>query len=344
CGRCSSESSGAFAPPRNAREALQFLAVGAMVKGDKRKWKEGFFEKLTALLSEYSKTFIVSVDNVGSKQMQQIRQSMRNEAVILIGKNTMIRKVVRAMLDDHPTLEKLLPHIRLNVGFVFTNQDLNEVRKKIEGNQVAAPARAGSIAPCDVVVPAQNTGLGPEKTSFFQALNIQTKITRGTIEILSDVPLIKKNTKVGQSEATLLNMLKISPFSYGLRIRQVYDNGSVFGPQVLDIRDEDIVTRFLAGSRRVAALSLQLGTPTLASAPHSIVNAFKRCLAVAVETDYEFPLAKTVKEYLKDPSKFAAAAPAAAPAAAAAAPAAKEAKKEESSEESDDDMGMSLFD
>lgn len=322
-----------------------------MVKGDKRKWKEGFFDKLRVMLNEYTKAFIVSVDNVGSKQMQQIRQSMRNEAVILIGKNTMIRKVVRAMVEENSGLERLLPHVRLNVGFVFTNLDLSEVRKKIESNQVEAPAKAGAIAPCDVVVPAQNTGLGPEKTSFFQALNIQTKITRGTIEILSDVPLIKKNTKVGQSEATLLNMLKISPFSYGLKIRQVYDNGSVFGPQVLDIRDDDIRARFLEGTRRVAALSLQLGLPTLASAPHSIINAFKRCLAVAVETDYEFPLAKTVKEYLKDPSKFAAAtAPpaSAAPATAASGKGAEkkkeEEKKVESADESDEDLGMSLFD
>ena len=50
--------------------------------------------------------------------------------------------------------------------------------------QVEAPAKAGAVAPCDVVVPAQNTGLGPEKTSFFQALQIQTKISKGTIEIL----------------------------------------------------------------------------------------------------------------------------------------------------------------
>uniref|UniRef100_A0A1I8HF48 60S acidic ribosomal protein P0 n=1 Tax=Macrostomum lignano TaxID=282301 RepID=A0A1I8HF48_9PLAT len=312
-----------------------------MVKGDKRKWKEGFFEKLTALLSEYSKTFIVSVDNVGSKQMQQIRQSMRNEAVILIGKNTMIRKVVRAMLDDHPTLEKLLPHIRLNVGFVFTNQDLNEVRKKIEGNQVAAPARAGSIAPCDVVVPAQNTGLGPEKTSFFQALNIQTKITRGTIEILSDVPLIKKNTKVGQSEATLLNMLKISPFSYGLRIRQVYDNGSVFGPQVLDIRDEDIVTRFLAGSRRVAALSLQLGTRLW---PRRLIQLSTPLPSGCRGNRLRVPVGQDCQGVSERSQQVCRRRPGRRSGRRRRCPAAKEAKKEESSEESDDDMGMSLFD
>ena len=61
-----------------------------------------------------------------------------------------------------------------------------------------APAKAGALAPLDVTVPAQNTGMGPEKTSFFQALSIPTKITKGTIEIISDVPLIKAGDKVRQ--------------------------------------------------------------------------------------------------------------------------------------------------
>lgn len=83
-----------------------------------------------------------------------------------------------------------------------------------------APAKAGAIAPRDVFIDPCNTGLGPEKTSFFQALSIATKISRGTIEILSKVHLIKLNEKVGASEATLLQMLKIFPFSYGFKIQQ----------------------------------------------------------------------------------------------------------------------------
>ena len=67
---------------------------------------------------------------------------------------------------------------------MFTKEDLNEVREIIRSNKVAAPAKAGAIAPIDVKVAPINTGLGPEKTSFFQALAIPTKITRGTIEIL----------------------------------------------------------------------------------------------------------------------------------------------------------------
>merc|ERR1719427_2610497 len=105
---------------------------------------------------------------------------------------------------------------------VLTDEDLVEIRDMILANKVAAPARANAIAPNDVIVPAQNTGLGPEKTSFFQALCIPTKISRGSIEIVNSVHLLKPGDKVGASDATLLNMLKISPFTYGLEVCQVY--------------------------------------------------------------------------------------------------------------------------
>jgi len=225
----------------------------------------------------------------------------------------------------------------------FTSGELTEVREKLLENKVQAPARPGAIAPGDVIIPAQNTGLGPEKTSFFQALAIATKISKGTIEIINDVHILRVGDKVGASEATLLNMLNISPFSYGLQVEMVYDSGTIFEPKILDIKPEDLRVRFLAGVRNVAAVSLEIGYPTVASVPHSIINGFKNLLAVAAVTDINFKEAETVKEFIKDPSKFAAAAP-----VAAAASPTKEAKKEEAkkeeSEEEDDDMGFGLFD
>jgi large subunit ribosomal protein LP0 len=158
-----------------------------MVKEDRKTWKGKYFTKIVRLLDEYPKCFIVNADNVGSKQMQKIRISLRGHAEVLMGKNTMMRKAIRGHLENNPLLEKLLPHIVENVGFVFTKGDLSEVREKIVGNKVAAPAKAGAIAPCEVVLPAQITTLGPEKTSFFQALQITTKITKGTIEIIVSI-------------------------------------------------------------------------------------------------------------------------------------------------------------
>jgi len=159
---------------------------------------------------------------------------------------------------------------------------------------------------------------------------------------LNDVNLISDGDKVGASEATLLNMLGISPFSYGLVIQKVYDSGSIFDPKILDITDQDILDRFMDGVRNVASVSLQIGYPTAASAPHSIANGFKKLLAIACETEITFAEAERTKEYLADPSKFASAAPVAA--ATSAAPAAKQEEKKEESEESDDDMGFGLFD
>ena len=236
---------------------------------------------------------------------------------------------------------RLLPHIKQNVGFVFTQEELTEVRDLLLANKVKAPAKAGALAPLDVTVPAQNTGMGPEKTSFFQALQIPTKITKGTIEIINDVPIITTGDKVGASEATLLGLLKIFPFSYGLIIQKVYDQGSVFDPAILDITDDDIKDKFMAGVANVAAVSLAIGYPTMASAPHSIANGMKNLLAIAAVTEITFKEAEMLKEFLADPSKFAAAAPAA---AAEAAPAAAAAKVEEEEEEEDDDMGFGLFD
>jgi len=313
-----------------------------MVRENKAAWKAGYFVKVVELLDEFPKCFIVGADNVGSRQMQTIRTALRGSGVVLMGKNTMMRKAIRGHLENNAALEKLLPHIKGNVGFVFTKGDLAEVRDKLTESKVRAPARAGAIAPLLVTIPAQNTGLGPEKTSFFQALSIPTKISKGTIEIINDVPILKPGDKVGASEATLLNMLNISPFSYGLQIVQVYDSGSIFSPDILDIKPEDLRAKFQAGVANLAAVSLQIGYPTLASAPHSIANGFKNLLAIAATTDIEFKEATTIKEYLKDPSKFAVAtAPTAAAPAAAAAPAKKEESEEE---EEDDDMGFGLFD
>jgi len=313
-----------------------------MVREDKSTWKSNYFAKLVSLLDEYPKCFIVGADNVGSKQMQEIRIALRGQAVVLMGKNTMMRKAIRGHVEKNPDLERLLPHIKQNVGFVFTNQDLMEVRDLLLANKVKAPAKAGALAPLDVMVPAQNTGMGPEKTSFFQALSIPTKITKGTIEIIQDVPLITAGDRVGMSEATLLNMLKISPFTYGLAIQKVYDAGTVFSPEILDITDDDLKARFIQGVANVAAVCLTIGYPTVASAPHSIVNSMKNLLSVAAVTEITFKEAEMIKEYLADPSKFASAAPAAAAPAAGAAPAKVAAVEEE--EEEDDDMGFGLFD
>ncbi|KAJ2994765.1 hypothetical protein NUW58_g1467 [Xylaria curta] len=208
--------------------------------GASKEKKAEYFPKLKALLEEYKSVFIVTVDNVSSQQMHEVRQALRKEAVVLMGKNTMY--------------EKLLPHVKGNIGFVFTNGDLKSIRDQILSNKVAAPARAGAIAPADVWVPAGNTGMEPGKTSFFQALGVPTKIARGTIEITTDLKLVEAGNKV-------------------------YDEGNAFSPDVLDISEDQLLKTFSSAITTIASVSLAINFPTLPSVIHSIVNSYKKVLA-----------------------------------------------------------------
>jgi len=317
-------------------------------KASKADKKIAYDAKLCQLLDEYTQILVAAADNVGSKQLQNIRKGLRGDSVVLMGKNTMMKRSVRihAEKTKNEAFLNIIPLLVGNVGLIFTKGDLKEVSEEVAKYKVGAPARVGLVAPVDVVVPPGNTGLDPSQTSFFQVLNIPTKINKGTVEIITPVELIKKGDKVGSSEAALLAKLGIRPFSYGLVVLSVYDNGTVFSPEVLNMTEDDLVAKFAVGVSMVTSLSLALSYPTLAAAPHMFINAYKNVLAIALETEYSFPQADKVKEYLADPSKFAVAVAPAAIADSGATPAAAavEEKEEPAAESDDDDMGFGLFD
>ncbi|CAA0382039.1 unnamed protein product [Arabidopsis thaliana] len=321
-----------------------------MVKATKAEKKIAYDTKICQLIDEYTQILVVAADNVGSTQLQNIRKGLRGDSVVLMGKNTMMKRSVRIHSENsgNTAILNLLPLLQGNVGLIFTKGDLKEVSEEVAKYKVGAPARVGLVAPIDVVVQPGNTGLDPSQTSFFQVLNIPTKINKGTVEIITPVELIKQGDKVGSSEAALLAKLGIRPFSYGLVVQSVYDNGSVFSPEVLDLTEDQLVEKFASGISMVTSLALAVSYPTLAAAPHMFINAYKNALAIAVATNYTFPQAEKVKEFLKDPSKFVVAAAAvsadAGGGSAQAGAAAKVEEKKEESDEEDYEGGFGLFD
>ena len=111
--------------------------------------KAEYFSKMKELMTDYSKAFIIEIDNVGSQQIQDTRIALRGKAEILMGKNTMMRKCIREYAEENPgsPVAQLENCCKGNVGFVFTNGDLGEIREQLEANVRPAPARVGSIAP-----------------------------------------------------------------------------------------------------------------------------------------------------------------------------------------------------
>merc|ERR1740130_2416365 len=212
----------------------------------------------------------------------------------------MVRRCIRDLTADgsHPEWAAIVPVMKGNLGFMFTNGDLGELQTVISVYVKPAAAKAGVIAPVSCVVPKGPTGLYPAQTSFFQALNIATKINKGSIEIINDTTVITEGIKVGTSEAALLIKLGIRPFEYGLVIKYVYEGG-VFDPSVLKISEDVLIQKFTTACGHVAALSLALGQANAASFPHMIINGAKNLVAFALELDFiEFGAVKKVKGIL----------------------------------------------
>lgn len=296
--------------------------------------KVQYAARLKHLLSEYKNIVLMTVDNVSSHQLQQVRMALRGKAEILMGKNTVIRKVLREYGEE--TDEKILnliPSIMGNMGFVFTNGSVAEVRKTILEFKLPAPARSGTFAPDDVIIPTGPTGMEPGQTNFFQALQIPTRIKGGQIEIINEVHLIKKGEKISASEVALLDKLNILPFFYGILVATIYEDGSIYDAAILDITEADILNKFFTGVQMVASIGLELGLPNACSIPHSLANGFHMLVAISLETEYKFEQAE----------KLLTAGPAAAPADEAAAAAAPVVEEEEEEEESEGDMGFDMF-
>ena len=318
-------------------------------KSEKRIKKEKFFERVYNVFDKYKRALLVECNNISAKQIHACRKDLRiNDSLMLMGKNTLIKAALEKRIsepEEHEEdyeerkktwtpLEKMEPLSRLlkgNLGIIFTNHDLADMKEIIDKHAREAPAKVGSIAQSDVWIRAGPTGLDPKQTAFFQNLQIPTKIVKTQIEISTDKQIIVEGEKVGGNEAALLQKLGINPFSYKLKVKHVFDDGNVFGPGVLDITPESMIATYKKVLNNVAAVSLETGIPTRASAPHSIMRAFKNLLSVAFTTDYTFAEADKLQN--------------AAANAASAAPAKEAAPAEEEPQEEEEDAfeGANIF-
>jgi len=329
-----------------------------MPTGEKLERKNAYMAKLVNLVNNSLLALIVDVDHVGSKQMQSIRISLRGKCELLMGKNTMIRTALRKECERLSAeegneqkiaeIQELVAAVNGNMGFIFclTPDGLEAARQSLLDFVVPAAAKANVIAPKDVWIPAGPSGLEPSQTSFFQALNIPTKIVKGAIDITADFKICTKGEKVSLSAQALLTKLNLKPFEYGMHVRSVFQDGAVFDAAVLDITDDVLIGKFMNGVANVAAFGREVGIPTACGLPHMMCNAFKNIVATVATIDFTFQEVQEIKDILSDPEKLAAmkagaaasaAAPAAGAAGGAAAPAAAAAEEEE------EDMEFDLF-
>jgi len=245
------------------------------------------------LLDNHTQVMSFSMNLVGSKQLAMIRKMLRGRATFLFGKNTMLRKVLRDKISSHEEnepekaerLASLIELIKGNVGLLFHSEDVKQIRDTVEAQTLPCAAKVGIIAPCSVSVQAGPTGCDPTQTSFFQMMDIPTKINRGQVEIVSDVVVIRQGEKVGASQAALCAKMSITPFAFGPQAVNVYDNGDVYSAEVLDITPEMIETGFKKAIRKASALCMAAEYPSAFGVPQYIYKAWQEVSKMLLATE-----------------------------------------------------------
>merc|ERR1712151_773318 len=150
--------------------SINYFARKTMPQETKKQKKVRRWNDLQEAVIKYKKCLFVDVDNVTSKQISVMRKAMRElDAKMIMGKTTLMRASLLQLAtkpeeedDDYaermerwaerPQIPIIRDQLKLNIGMIFSNGDLGEIKQILDANSREAPARVGQIAPKDVVI------------------------------------------------------------------------------------------------------------------------------------------------------------------------------------------------
>jgi large subunit ribosomal protein L10 len=239
-------------------------------------------DRIAKLSKKYPVIVVTQLSKVRSAQLMAVRKVLRGNAEIVVVKNKLAKLALkRAGLKN---ADELLEHLTGQNALLFSNLDPFKLYLLLEKNRVSLHARAGDVAPTDIMVPAGNTGqpAGPVLSEFREA-GIPTKIESGSIWIVKDSVAAKAGTAITPKLASLLSKLDIKPIRAGLSIALAYDNGLVYAADAVAIDLEKYRESLLSGYASSKALAVYIGYVTAETAPEIIAMAYREAFALAVE-------------------------------------------------------------
>lgn len=256
-----------------------------------------FADKIRSFLEQFSIVGVVDVEGLPAPQFQRIRASLKGTAEVLIVKKNLISLVLDELEAKKPGIKELTDKMNGVVGLVFTNDNPFTLYKFIQKNKSSAPAKTGATAPTDIVVPAGPTSFAPGPIiGELGALKIKAGINAGKVEIKEDSTVAKEGDVISGELAGVLSRLGIEPMEVGLNIKAIYEEGTIYGRDVLAVDEEAMLADIVSEAARCHALSIGLEYYTKENMSHFLSQGGSDSLALGVEIAY--PTAETIKQLL----------------------------------------------
>ncbi|MCA9459166.1 MAG: 50S ribosomal protein L10 [Nanoarchaeota archaeon] len=253
-----------------------------------------FADKIRKFAKAYSIIGVLDVEGLPAPQFQRIRASLKKTAEVLIVKKNLIELVLKELEKTHPGISELTDKMVGVVGLVFTNDNPFTLYKFVQKNKSSAPAKAGSIAPGPIIVPAGPTGFAPGPIiGELGALKIKAGINAGKVEIKEDSTVAKEGDVITDKLAGVLSRLGIEPMEVGLNIKAIYEEGTIYNREILDVDEVAILNDLKNEALRCFKLSIGLEYYTKENIEHFVSQGSRDSLALGVGIVY--PAAETIK-------------------------------------------------
>jgi large subunit ribosomal protein L10 len=314
-------------------------------------WKKDEVNDLKELINSFEVVGIANLSDIPARQLQKMRQTLRDNATIRMSKKTLISLALDDS-DKKGSINALADHMDGQPALVFTNMNPFKLFKILESNKTSAPAKAGAIATEDIVVPKGDTGFPPGPIlGELQQVGIPAKIEKGKIVVQKDQVVVKAGEEVSAKVAGILTRLDIQPMEVGIDLKAAYENETVYTADLLTIDDEKTLSDVQKAFSQAFNLSVNAviynkeSTPAIIqkAATQSINLAFNAAVLTSKTSDmllakaYAQMLALASEVSEKDSSAVDEEILEKLAASATQAPAAEEKKEEESEEEEEEE-------
>ena len=247
-------------------------------------WKKEEVIELKGIIDKFDVIGIVDLMNIPAKQLQEMRKSLKGKAVIRMSKKNLIDLAFEDCNAEKTNLVDLSEHMDGQVALIATEMNPFKLYKILEDSKTSAPAKPGTIAPEDIIVPEGDTGFEPGPfLGELQQVGIPAKIDKGKICVQKETVVVAAGEEVSKQVAATLSRMDINPMEVGIDLKAVYEEGSVYTSDLLAIDEEQTLADVQNAFKNAFNLSVNAAIPTDETISTIITLAYTRAVNVGVE-------------------------------------------------------------
>lgn len=247
-------------------------------------YKKKIVNDFVSLMEKYPIVGIVDMQNLPSAQLQKMRQELRGKMELCMTKRRLMKIVLSQVKDKKPGIEKLADHMGGMPAVLFTSENPFSLARVLQQNKSKAPAKAGQIAPNDVVVDAGKTPFSPGPViSELSQVGLKTGVEEGKVVIKEQKTIVKAGEVIKDNIANVLAKLGIMPMEIGLNLVAVYEKGLIYAKDVLSINIKDVLCKITTAYGSAFNLAFECSYPTGETVEELFRKAHHDAIAVAID-------------------------------------------------------------